>query len=135
MEIEYVLEGLIFYLLPSLFVAMIPTAITILITFLTKSSSNWKPFLLCLIAGIFMWCDVFYWSIQGFRIFPFGTYVPIWFTNLFALIGGIVGGIVVYRGTINYKKNKSLASILLIGSGYFIFVYIAFSILNNRWVA
>ncbi|HSB00119.1 MAG TPA: hypothetical protein VLE49_05680 [Anaerolineales bacterium] len=136
MEIQYFLESLGFYLLPSLFIALIPTAIIISLTSNMKSSSNWKPIFLCLVAGIFMWCYMAYWSIQGFLIFPLGVDVPILFTNLFALIGGIVGGIVMYRGTINYQeKNRRLSSISLIGIGYFIFVFTAFSILNNRWVA
>ena len=135
MEIQYLLEGLGFHLLPSLFVALIPTAIIISLTLMMKSSSNWKPILLCLAAGVFMWCDMAYWSIQGFLIDPFGAGIPILFTNLFALIGGIAGGILVYRGTMNYKKNRSLSRILLIGIGYFIFVFIAFSILYNRSVA
>jgi hypothetical protein len=135
MEIQYFLEELRFHLLPSLFVALIPTSIIISITLMTKSSSNWKPILLCLAAGIFMWCDMAYWSIQGFLIYPFGAGVPMLFTNLFAIIGGIAGGVLVYRGTMNHRKNRSLSSILLVGIGYLIFVFIAFSILYNRSVA
>jgi len=134
MEIRYILEELGFYLLPSLLVALVPTTIIISITLLTNPSSNWKPIVLCLVAGIFMWCYMAYWSIDGFLIFPFGTGVPLLLTNLFAFIGGILGGIVEYKGTINYKKNKSLLSIFLMGAGYFTFVFIAFSILNNRWI-
>ena len=46
-----------------------------------------------------------------------------------------MGGIAVYRGAINYKKAKKLSGISLIVLGYFIFVTIAFLILNNRAAA
>ena len=135
MEIQYILQGLRFYLLPSLLVALIPTVIVISITLLLKSSSNWTSIFVYLIAGIIMWCDMEYWSMQGFFIFPFGTGVPMLFTNLFALLGGIVGGILVHRGTLSYRKNKKFSSTYLIELGYFIFVLIAFSILYNRGMA
>jgi hypothetical protein len=135
MEFQYILQGLRFYLLPSLLVALIPTVIIISITLLLKSSSNWTTIFVYLVAGIIMWCDLAYWSMQGFLVFPFGTEVPILFTNLFALLGGIVGGILVHRGTLNYKKNKKFSNTYLIGIGYFIFVFIAFSILYNRGMA
>jgi hypothetical protein len=82
-----------------------------------------------------MWCYVAYWSMQGFLVFPLGVEVPRLFTIPFVLLGGILGGVVVYGGTINYRKNRNLSSILLIGIGYFIFVFLLFSILNNRGVA
>jgi len=135
MELQYILQGLRFYLLPSLSVALIPTVIIISITLLMKSSSNWTTIFVYLVAGIIMWCDLAYWSMQGFLIFPFGTDVPVLFTNLFALLGGIVGGVLVHRGTLNYKKNKKFSNTYLIGIGYFIFVFIAFSILYNRGMA
>jgi hypothetical protein len=134
-EIQYILQGLRFYLLPSLLVALIPTVIVISITLLLKSSSNWTSIFVYLIAGIIMWCDLAYWSMQGFLVFPFGTDVPMLFTNLFALLGGIVGGVLVHHGTLNYRKNKRFSSTYLIGIGYFIFVFIAFSILYNRGMA
>ena len=135
MEIQYILQGLRFYLLSSLLVALIPTVIIISITLLMKSSSNWISIFVYLVAGIIMWCDMAYWTMQGFLIFPFGTDVPMLFTNLFALLGGIVGGILVHRGTLRYQKNKKFSNAYLIGVGYFIFVFIAFSILYNRGVA
>ena len=135
MEIQYLLQSLGFYLLPSLLVALIPTAIMITGTRLVKSSSKWKPILLCGAAGIFMWCNLTYWSMQGFFIFPFGARVPMLVTNLFVILGGVVGGAIVYLGTINYKKNRKLPSVSLIGIGYIVFALIAFSILNNRGVA
>lgn len=135
MEIQYLLESLGFYLVPSLLVALIPTGIIILVTILVKSSSRWKAIALCLLAGLIMWCDLAYWSMQGFSIRPFGSGTPVLLANLFALIGGIVGGAIAYRGTANYKNNKRVSGISLIGIGYLIFVFIAFSILNNRWVA
>jgi hypothetical protein len=135
MELQYILQGLRFYLLSSLSVALIPTVIIISITLLMKSSSNWTTIFVYLVAGIIMWCDMAYWSMQGFLIFPFGTDVPMLFTNLFALLGGILGGILVHRGTLNYKKNKKFSNTYLIGIGYFIFVFIAFSILYNRGMA
>jgi hypothetical protein len=135
MEIQYILQGLRFYLWSSLLVALIATVSVISITLLLKSSSNWTAIFVYLVAGIIMWCDMAYWSIQGFFIFPFGTGVPILFTNLFALLGGVLGGILVHRGTINYKKNKKFSNAYLIGIGYFTFVYIAFSILYNRGLA
>jgi hypothetical protein len=135
MEIQYLLESLGFYLLPSLLVALIPTAIIVSITLMVKSSSNWLPVFLSSMAGVIMWCDMAYWGTQGFTILPFGTGTPLLVANLFALIGGILGGAFVYRGTAKYKKNKSLSSASLIGLGYLVFVFIAFSILNNRWVA
>ena len=135
MEIQYILQGLRFYLFPSLVVALIPTVIVISLTLLMKSSSNWTSILVALVAGIIMWCDMAYWSMQGFLVFPFGTEVPMLFTNLLALLVGIVGGILVHRGILNYKKNKRFSSAYLIGVGYFIFVCMAFSILYNRGVA
>jgi len=57
------------------------------------------------------------------------------FTDLLALAGGMVAGFIVYRGTVHYKNNKKLSGIALTGIGYLVFVFIAFSILNNRWVA
>lgn len=135
MEIQYLLQSLGLYLLPSLVVALIPTGIIVFATFLVKSFSTWKLIALCLIAGVIMWCDVAYWSMQGFSIRPFGTGTPLLFTNLFALVGGIAAGFIVYRGTVNYKHNKKLSGISLTGIGYLVFVLIAFSILNNRWVA
>lgn len=135
MELQYILQGLRFYLLPSLLVALIPTVIIISITLLMKPSSNWTSIIIYLVAGIIMWCDLAYWSMQGFLVFPFGTDVPMLFTNLFALLGGIVGGALVHRGTLNYRKNKRFSSTYLVGIGYFIFVFIAFSILYNRGMA
>ena len=135
MEIQYILQGLQFYLLPSLLVALIPTVSVISITLLLKSSSNWTSIFVYLVGGIVMWCDMAYWSMQGFFIFPFGTGVPMVFTNLFALLGGIVGGILVQRGTLAYKMSKNFSSTYLIGIGYLIFVFIAFSILDNRGLA
>jgi len=135
MEIQYILQGLRFYLLSSLLVALIPTVIIISITLLMKSPSNWTTILVYLGAGIIMWCDMAYWSMQGFLVFPFGTDVPMLFTNFFALLVGIVGGILVHRGILNYKKNKRFSSTYLIGVGYFIFVCMAFSILYNRGFA
>ncbi len=135
MEIQYILQGLRFYLFPSLVVALIPTIIIISLTLLIKSSSNWTSILVALVAGIIMWCDMAYWSMQGFLIFPFGTDVPMLFTNLFAFLGGILGGVLVHRGTLNYRKNKKFSSSYLIELGYFIFVFIAFSILYNRGMA
>ena len=135
MEIQYLLEGLRFYLLPSLLVALVPTATIASITILVKSTSSWKPILLCLFAGIFMWCYLAYWSMQGFLIFPLGIDAPTFFTIPFALLGGIAAGIVTYAGTRNYWKNRNLSSLFLIAIGYFIFVFLAFSILNNRGVS
>jgi hypothetical protein len=135
MEIQYILQGLRFYLLSSLLVALIPTVIIISITLLLKASSNGISILIYLVAGIIMWCDLAYWSMQGFLVFPFGTDVPMLFTNLFALLGGIVGGVLVHRGALNYRKNKKFSSTYLIELGYFIFVFIAFSILYNRGMA
>jgi uncharacterized membrane protein YsdA (DUF1294 family) len=57
------------------------------------------------------------------------------FTNLFALLGGIIGGILVQRGTLSYKTSKKFSSTYLIGMGYLIFAFIAFSILYNRGLA
>src|SRR6185503_21119677 len=125
MELQYILQGLRYYLLPSLLVALIPTVIVISITLLLKSSSNWTSIFVYLVAGIIMWCDMAYWSMQGFLIFPFGTDVPKYFTNLFALLGGIVGGILVRRGTLHFKIDKKVSSTYLIVTGYFIFVFIA----------
>jgi hypothetical protein len=135
MELQYILQGLRFYLLSSLLVALIPTVIIISITLLMKSSSNWTTIFVYLVAGIIIWCDMAYWSMQGFLIFPFGTDVPMLFSNLFALLGGIVGGVLVHRGTLNYRKNKMFYSTYFIELGYFIFVFIAFSILYNRGMA
>lgn len=135
MEIQYFLQSLGFYLLPSLAVALIPTGIIVLATFLMKSYSAWKLIALCFIAGVIMWCNIAYWSMQGFSVLPFGTGVPLLFADLLALAGGMVAGFIVFRGTVNYKNNKKLSGISLTGIGYLIFVLIAFSILNNRWVA
>jgi hypothetical protein len=121
--------------LPSLLVALIPTVIVVSITLLLKSSSNWTSLFVYLAAGIIMWCDMAYWSMQGFFILPFGTGVPMWVTNLFVLLGGIIGGFLVHRGILTYKTNKKFSSTYLIGLGYFIFVLIAFSILYNRGIA
>jgi hypothetical protein len=46
-----------------------------------------------------------------------------------------VAGIVVYGGAKNYREKRNLSGLFLIASGYFIFVFIVFSILNNRGVA
>ena len=135
MEIQYILQGLRLYLFPSLVVALIPTVIIISLTLLIKSSSNWTSILVYLVAGIIMWCDLAYWSMQGFLVFPFGTEVPMVLTNLFTLLGGIVGGVLVHRGTLNSRRNKNSAGIFLAGIGYFIFVCMAFSILYNRGFA
>ena len=135
MEIQHLLQSLGFYLLPSMLVALIPAAIIITITLLVKSPSRWTPIFLCVAAGIFMWCNVTYWSMQGFFVAPFGSGVPALVTTLLAILGGIVGGAIVYQGTINYKKNKKRIGASLIGIGYLIFVFISFSILNNRGVA
>lgn len=134
MDTQHFLEGLDFYLLPSLLVALIPTATLILTTWMIRTSSNWKPILLLLFSGTFMWCYMAYWSMQGFLIFPLGVDAPRVLTVPFALIGGIAGGILVDRGTINYKKNRNLSGVFLVAIGYFLFVFIAFSILNNRGV-
>ena len=107
MELQYILQGLRFYLLSSLLVALIPTVIIISITLLMKSPSNWTTIFVYLGAGIIMWCDMAYWSMQGFLIFPFGRDVPMLFSNLFALLGGIVGGVLVHRGTLNYRNKKN----------------------------
>ena len=115
--------------------ALIPTVIIISITLLMKSPSNWTTIFVYLVAGIIMWCDMAYWSMQGFLIFPFGTDVPMLFSNLFSLLGGIVGGVLVHRGILNYRKNKKFSSTYLIELGYFTFVFIAFSILYNRGMA
>lgn len=135
MEIQYFLQSLGFYLLPSLLVALIPAAIIITVTLLVKSPSRWMPIFLCVVAGIFMWCNLMYWSMQGFFIAPFGTKLPMLLTNLLAILSGIVGGAVLYLGTINYQKNNRLMGLSLIGIGYFIFVFIVFSILSHRGVA
>jgi hypothetical protein len=135
MDIQYILQGLRFYLLPSLLVALVPTIVVISISLLLKSSSNWTSVFVYIVAGIVMWCDMVYWSMQGFLIFPFGTGVPMWVTNLFVILGGIIGGILVHRGLLNYKTNKKFSSTYLIGLGSFIFVLIAFSILYNRGIA
>jgi hypothetical protein len=135
MDTQHLLQGLGFYLPPSLFVALIPTAIIVSITILVKSASPWKPVLLWSFAGIFMWCYLAYWSMQGFLIFPLGVDAPRTAAVPFALIGGIVAGVVVYLGANHYIKNKSLSGLLLIAIGYSIFVFLAFSILNNRGVS
>jgi len=135
MDTQHFLQGLGFYLLPSLLVALIPTGVIIFTTLLIKSFSNWKPILLCLFAGIFMWCYLAYWSMQGFLIFPLGADAPGAAAVPFALIGGIVAGFVVYRGANHYSRNRNLSGLFLMAMGYFIFVVLAFSILNNRGVS
>jgi hypothetical protein len=135
MDTQYLLEGLGFYLPPSLFIALIPTAVIVSITIMVKSSSSWKPILLWLFAGIFMWCYLAYWSMEGFLVFPLGVDAPKSFTIPFAFIGGILAGITVYGGSNHYMKNRNLSGLFLIAIGYFIFVFIAFSILNNRGVS
>jgi hypothetical protein len=135
MDTQHFLQGLGFYLLPSLFVALIPTGIIIFTTLLTKGRSNWKLILLCLFAGIFMWCYLAYWSMQGFLIFPLGVDAPRGLAVPFAVIGGIVAGFIVYSGANHYSKKRDLSSIGLIAIGYFIFVVLTFSILNNRGVS
>lgn len=135
MDTQHLLEGLGFYLLPALLVALIPAVIIISITLIVKSSSNWKPILLWLFAGIFMWCYLAYWSMQGFLIFPLGVTAPRSFAVPFALVGGIVAGIVVYGGATRYGQHRNSSGLFLMAIGYFIFVLIAFSILNNRGVS
>jgi hypothetical protein len=135
MDFQHFLQGLRFYLLPSLFIALIPTGIIIFTTLLTKGFSNWKLVILCLFAGIFMWCYLAYWSTQGFLIFPLGADAPRSLAVPFAVIGGIVAGFIVYRGANHYSKNRDLSSVFLMAIGYFIFVVLAFSILNNRGVS
>jgi len=134
MDTQHLLEGLRFYLSPSLLVALIPTAIIISITILVKSASHWKPILLWLFAGIFMWCYLAYWSMQGFLIFPLGVDAPGSFAIPFALLGGIVAGIAVYGGSNYYMRSRNWSGLFLIIIGYLIFVFVAFSILNNRGV-
>lgn len=135
MDIQHFLQGLGFYLLPSLFVALIPTVVIIFTTLVIKTFSNWKPILLSLFAGMFMWCYLAYWSMQGFLIFPLGVEAPRLLAVPFALIGGMVAGLVVYGGAKKYSKNRNLSSLFLIAVGYFIFVVLTFSILNNRGVS
>jgi hypothetical protein len=118
-----------------LFVALIPTAIIISTTIIVKSASTWKPVLLWLFAGIFMWCYLAYWSMQGFLVFPLGVDAPRSFAIPFALLGGIVAGIAVYAGASYYTRGKNLSGLVLIAIGYSIFVLLTFSILNNRGVA
>lgn len=135
MDAQHLLEGLGFYLLPSLFVALIPTALITAITIMVKSASQWKPVLLWLFAGIFMWCFLAYWSMQGFLIFPLGVEASTSLTIPFVLIGGIVAGITIYSGANHYRKNRNLSGFFLIAIGYLVFVFLAFSILNNRGVS
>lgn len=132
MEIQYLLEGLRFYLLPSLLVALIPTATIVATMILIKSTSSWKPILLFLFAGIFMWCYLAYWSMQGFLIFPLGVDASRTIAVPFALIGGIIAGIAVYVGANHYLKNRIVSGFFFIVIGYLIFVFLVFSILNNR---
>jgi hypothetical protein len=135
MDFQHFLQGLGFYLLPSLVVALIPTGVIIFTTLLIKSFSNWKLILLCLFAGIFMWCYLAYWSMQGFLISPLGVDAPRALAVPFAIIGGIVAGFIVYRGANQYSQNRDLFSIFLMAIGYFIFVLLTFFILNNRGVS
>lgn len=135
MDMQHLVEGIRFYLPSSLFIALIPTAVVISITRLVKSSSYWKPILLWLFAGLFMWCYLAYWSMEGFLVFPLGVDAPRSFTIPFAFIGGIVAGIIVNRGANHYIKNRDLSGIFQIAIGYLIFALIAFSILNNRGVS
>lgn len=132
MDVQLLLEGLGFYLLPSLTVALVPTVLIAAITIMVKSVSRWKPVLLWLFAGIFMWCYLAYWSMQGFLIFPLGVEASRSLTIPFVLIGGIAAGIAVYSGANHYRKNRNVSGLLLIAIGYFVFVFLAFSILNNR---
>jgi hypothetical protein len=132
MDIQHFLQGLGFYLLPSLLVALIPTGVIIFTTLMIKTFSNWKPIILCLFAGIFMWCYLAYWSMQGFLIFPLGVDASTSLTIPFVLIGGIVAGITVYSGANHYRKNRNLSGLFLIAIGYLAFVLLAFSILNSR---
>ena len=82
-----------------------------------------------------MWCYLAYWSMQGFLIFPLGVDAPRALAVPFAVIGGIVAGFIVYRGANHYSKNRNLSGLFLMAIGYFIFVVLAFSILNNRGVS
>jgi hypothetical protein len=135
MDTQNLLQGLRFYLPASLFVALIPTAIIISITIIVKTASPWKATLLGLFAGLFMWCYLAYWSMEGFLVFPLGVDAPRTVAVPFALIGGIIAGIAVYVGTNHYLKNRNVSGLLFIVIGYLIFVFLVFSILNNRGVS
>jgi hypothetical protein len=135
MDTQHLVEGLGFYLPPSFLIALIPTAVIISVTILVKSASKWKPILLWLFAGIFMWCYLAYWSIEGFLVFPLGVAAPRSFTISFAFIGGMVAGIIIYGGATHYMKNRNSSGLFLIAIGYFIFVVLVFLILNNRGVS
>jgi hypothetical protein len=72
---------------------------------------------------------------QGFLIFPLGVDAPRSFAIPFALLGGIIAGIAVYAGSNRYMRGRTLSGLMLIVLGYSIFVFLAFSILNNRGVS
>jgi hypothetical protein len=135
MEFQYLLEGFRFYLLPSVILALIPTISIFAITLFTKEFSNLKFIFLCLGGGIFMLGHVLYWSLDGFLVFPLGTGVPVEVTPILALVGGAGASFLVCRSVFSLKNGKRLSSILMLVVGYLIFVFISFSILNNRWVA